>query len=148
MRLHQAIPVPDKEVSLQDILEFRVKHMPELRALRHHLEEIYQKIIRAGDGELALNTQIGKLEDAIADYIQISKESRLPFRNTDWAASLNVPGAVITGLTTLTSSLDIVSSLLAIAGASIAIGPSVSLKRHKPGPTPFQYISSYRDRIF
>ena len=145
---YQAIPVPDKELSLQDILEFRAKHTSELRALRHHLEEIYQKIITAGDGELALNTQIGKLEDAIADYIRVSKESKLPFRDTDWAASLNVPGAVAAGLVWYNQSLDVVNSLIMAAVASFAVGPSFSLKRHKAGPTPFQYISSYHDRIF
>ena len=38
--LYKAIPVPDKEVPLQDILEFREKRHAELLALRHHIEAI------------------------------------------------------------------------------------------------------------
>jgi hypothetical protein len=148
MRLHKAIPVPDKDVPLQDILEFRSKRRSELLALRHHLEIIYQRIVTAGDGELALNTEVGALEQAIADHIKASKEARFSFRGMSIDASLNVPGGLVAGLAAYSASLSIVTSLLSGVGAAIAFGPGVSLKGHKVSSTPFRYVSSYQDKLF
>ena len=148
VRLYQAIPVPDKEVPLQDILEFRARRSAELLALRHHLEAIYQRIVGAGDGALALKTEIGALEQAIADHIKASKESKMSFRNMSFDVSLNVPAGVFAGLAALTTPLDIVQSLLTGFGAAFAFGPGVSLKRRKAAPTPFRYISSYHEKVF
>ena len=148
VRLYQAIPVPDKDVPLQDILEFREKRSAELLALRYHLEVIYQRIVGAGDGALALNTEIGSLEQAIADHISASKESKLSFRNMSFDAGLNVAAGVFAGLTVYNQSLDIVNSLLVGAGAAISVTIGRSLKRHTPTSTPFQYISSYHEKVF
>ncbi|MGX9147263.1 DUF6236 family protein [Mesorhizobium sp. 128a] len=41
VKLYNAIPVPNKDASLVDILEFREKRRSELLALRHHLESVY-----------------------------------------------------------------------------------------------------------
>ncbi len=148
VRLHHAIPVPDKDVPLHDILEFRVKRRAELLALRYHIEVIYQSIIAAVDGALALNTQIGLLEQAIADHIKASKESKMLFRNMSFDASLNVAAGVVVGLTVYNQSLDIVNSLLVGAGAAIGVTIGRSLKRREEAPTPFQYISSYHEKVF
>ncbi len=148
IRLYQAIPVPDKDVPFQDILEFRSKRSAELLALRHHLEAIYQRIVAAGDGALALNTEIGALEQAIADHIKASKESKMSFRNMSFDASLNVPVGVVAGLTALTVELTLVQSLLAGVGAAFGFGPGISLKSRTTAPTPFQYISSYHEKVF
>ncbi len=146
--LYQAIPVPDKDVPFQDILEFRSKRRAELLALRHHLEAIYQGIVAAGDGALALNTKIGALEQAIADHIKASKESKMLFRNMSFDASLNVPAGVVAGLAAYSVSLNTVGALLAGLATAISFGRGVSLKGRNVAPTPFQYVSSYHDNVF
>lgn len=146
--LYQAIPVPDKAVPLQDILEFRSERRAELLALRYHLEAIYQSIVAAGDGALALNTEIGALEQAIADHIKASKESKMLFRNMSFDASLNVPAGVVAGLAAYSVSLNTVGALLAGLATAISFGPGVSLKGRNVAPTPFQYVSSYHDNVF
>lgn len=148
IRLYQAIPVPDKDVPFQDILEFRSKRSAELLALRHHLEAIYQRIVAAGDGALALNTEIGALEQAIADHVKASKESKMSFRSMGFDASLNVPAGVRAGIATFNMSLDAVEALLAGLAAAISFGPGVSLKGRNVTPTPFRYVSSYHDNVF
>jgi Family of unknown function (DUF6236) len=152
VRLHQAIPVPDKDVPLQDILDFKVKHRDELLALRYHLETIYQRIINAGDGELALQTEIGALELAIVDYLKVAKSTPLRFINTPLEANLNIPAAIRAGwagLTTYTAGFGATASLLAgVATAAIEIKASASLKNHEVSKTPFRYISSFHNRVF
>jgi hypothetical protein len=78
--LHRALPVPDKDVPLQDILEFRTKRSDELIALRRHLEEIYGRIVSAGDSDLALKTELERLQQAINDYTKVFHERRFKFR--------------------------------------------------------------------
>jgi Family of unknown function (DUF6236) len=148
VRLYEAIPVPDKEVPLQDILEFKEKRQDELLALRYHLDSIYQRIVTAGDGELALQSEIDALEKAIVDYLKVAKGTSFPFINMSFEASLNVPAAVWAGLAAFTAGFDTIPALLAGAAAGIGFGPSVSLKDHKTNQTPFRYISSFHKRVF
>jgi hypothetical protein len=148
VRLYQAIPVPNKDVPLQDILEFREKYRAELLALRHHLDAIYQRILAAGDGALALNSELSALESAIADYIKTARAVRFPFVGMSFDASLNVPAAVAAGMAAFETGLGGITSLLAGAAAGFAVGPTASLKKHKDGQIPFRYISSYNERVF
>jgi hypothetical protein len=75
VKLHQAIPVPDRETPLEDVFRFVERRKPEQIALRSHLDGIYQKIIIAGDGPLAFHTEINNLKMAIADQMAVLNES-------------------------------------------------------------------------
>jgi hypothetical protein len=147
--LYRAIPVPDKDVPLEDILEFRARRRDELITLRHHLEDIYQRVISAGDGELALNTEIERLERAIDDHIKAARGSGLKFRLVDFDANLNLTPAVTATAVAYAASQSIPLSLLTGLGAaslSLKVGPS--LKRHEATSTPFKYVSSYHRELF
>ncbi|MFK8252862.1 DUF6236 family protein [Ancylobacter terrae] len=148
VRLYGAVPVPDKDVPLQDILEFRVRRSDELLALRTHLETVYQRVISAGDGELAWNTEIEALQRAIQDHIKTSRESGFRLRLADLSASLNLYTIGSSAIAAYTAGLPMVRSLIngAVAGLSVEVG--AALKHHKPSPTPFQYITSYHDEVF
>lgn len=149
VRLHQAVPVPDKEVPLNEILEFKAKHQDELAAFRYHLDGIYQRILAAGDGELALFAEVASLERSISDYIKAAKRFSLPFVNVSFDANLNVWSGLIAGGFTYKAGFDIVSSLLAGATASaLSIGPTFSLKGRGANATPFRYVSSFHKRVF
>ncbi|HEX3672693.1 MAG TPA: DUF6236 family protein [Rhizomicrobium sp.] len=147
-RLHQAIPVPDKDVPLADVLEFRTKRRDELLALRYHLEGVYERIINAGDGDLAINRETETLETAIADHIKTSKETGFRLRLADMDAGLNLLSIAAGGFVAYKTGLPLLSGLLrgAVSGLSIDIG--AGLKRRKPVATPFQYISSYNKELF
>ncbi len=148
VRLHQAIPVPDKEVPLADILEFRTKRRDELLALREHLERAYQRVITAGDGQLAWNTEIDALQGAIVDHIKVSRESGLRLRLSGLSASLNLPRLAISAIAAQSLQLPLVASLLTAGAASISVSVGAALKRHEPSRTPFRYISSYQNELF
>jgi hypothetical protein len=148
VRLYEAIPVPDKDVPIQDILEFKAKYGSELLDLRHHLDLIFQRIIAAGDGELALKSEVDALERSIIDYLKAAKGTSIPFINTTVEANLNIPAAITAGLAACSAGLSTVTSLLAGAAAGIGFGLSASLKNHKASSTPFRYISSFHKRVF
>ncbi len=153
VQLHQAIPVPDRDVPLEDILEFREKRRAELLALRHYLEDIYERVISAGDGALALNKEIERLEGAIIDHFKASKGAGIRLRLSSLSAALNLDVGVIATVVIagLVFNLPVVDALLVAAAgqaARMSINVGAELKRHKATPTPFQYISSFHNELF
>lgn len=148
VELHHAIPVPDKDVPLQDILEFRFKHAAELQALRHHLEAIYQRVLAAGDGPLAIRTEAEALQSAIVDQIRISKESGLKFRPVSLNASLNLYKGTSVTAGAFSLGLSAATALLAGAVASISIGPGTALSWGNTTGTPFLYVAAYHNEVF
>lgn len=148
VRLHDAIPVPDKDVPLADILEFRARRSDELIALRTHLEAIYQRVIDAGDGELAWASEVEALQRAIHDHIKTSKEAGFRLRLADLGANLNLTAAAATAVASYSQGLSLIPSLVTAAVAGIGVEAGVALKRHKAGPTPFKYVTAYHDEVF
>ena len=65
--LRKCLSVPEKDVPLNDILEFKQKRESELIALRIYLDELYQSIIIARDIPRAKNAALNKLELALKD---------------------------------------------------------------------------------
>ena len=148
--LYRCIPVPDQEVPLQDILEFRTKRHDELVALRHHLESVYNRIVSSGDRELAINTELEQLQSAIADQIRVTRETGFKLRLVDFSANLNlVPSAVaVLGALSLGASLSTaVGAGFAAAAISSKLGPSLSWQK-KNTNTPIRYLSSFHKDLF
>lgn len=148
VQLHRAIPVPDKDVPLQDILEFREQRKAELHALRYHLEAVYQRVLAAGDGALSINSELEALQAAIVADIRVSKETGFKFRPASLNASLNLIKGATVAATAFALGLPTVSALLAGAGAAINIGPGTALTWGKPTGTPFSYVSAYHREVF
>lgn len=148
VKLFHAIPVPDKEVPLADILEFRTKRRAELIALRHHLEETYQRIIISGDGPLALTTELEKLQQAISDHIKVSRETGFKLRLQDLSADLNLTGFAGTALTSYHLGLPVLESLLAGAASSLSINIGRSLKGRAVSSNPYRYVTSFHQQLF
>jgi Family of unknown function (DUF6236) len=114
----------------------------------NHLETIYQRVLAAGDGALALNTEVESLQTAIADHIRVSKETGLKFRPASLNASLNLVKGATVAAGTYGLGLPVVAALMARVGAAISVGPGTALTWGKPTGTPFQYVSSYHKEVF
>lgn len=76
--LWNVLPVPKKEVPLNDILEFKSNRQPELTALRVYLDELYQQVIASSDIPRAKNTAIVKLEASLVAIDRTMGEKNLP----------------------------------------------------------------------
>jgi len=148
VKLHQAIPVPDKDVPLNEVLEFRERRRDELIGLRHHLERIYLRIVEAGDGDLALRTESEALERAIADHTKASREARFSLRLSGLSASLNLLGWTVASGALYTAGLPLVESVLGGAVPSLSVSIGAGLKGRQAIATPFKYVSSYNRELF
>jgi len=149
--IHRAIPVPDKAVHLQELLDFKAKRQSELLALRHHLEAIYQRVASASDDQLALNSAIEALDCAVTDYIKSTRGLGMTMRLASLEASINI-GALGAGVVAyakgLSASDAILMGLVAGAGSLIAIKGGFGLSRARSAETPFRYVSSYHKDLF
>lgn len=153
--LHQCIPVPDKEVPLAEILEFRVQRAAELAAVRSHLEEVFQGILAAPDRPVAEVTRIEALERAIADHIKVSLETGFALRLGDLKAGItlfDVNSAMVAGTAAFAVGLPLLESMIvgAVSGAvpKVALKTDIGLKGKKVSTTPFEYISAYHRDLF
>ncbi|MEO1405379.1 MAG: DUF6236 family protein, partial [Pseudomonadota bacterium] len=148
-KLHEAIPVPDREVALPDILDFKLKRRPELIALRCELEDVYQKIKAEPDRALAESTEFNRLERAIEDQIAASKSDGIPIRLGSMTVRLDQKDKVV-GVSTAAaaySQLGAVGAALVGAAATVSISLGVGLKGRTPS-SPFEYVSEIDNRLW
>jgi hypothetical protein len=148
VQLTNVIPVPEREVPLADILEFKSRRQPELLALRHHIEEIYQRIAASTDPALALNSGLEALETASNDYVRTMREGRLPFKFATDLASINfVPAGIALGAGYLAHS-PLATLLGNVAAAGLTVSAGIEWSRRTNSPSPFRYITSYHEEVF
>lgn len=145
-KLHQAIPVPNQDVPLADILEFKAKRRSELLALRYHMEQLYQKVVAQPDATQSLNTEMIGLGLAINDYLRASRGLGWLFRLVDLDASLNIRDAAIAAAAAYSLSQSIAAAVA--AGAACSIKPGPALKTATSIEMPFQYVTSYHKEVF
>lgn len=148
VRLYNAVPVPNKDVPLAEVLEFRTKRRAELLSFRQHMEDVYQKVLTVGDGPLAWNTEVERLQSSIEDQIQVSKEAPFRFRLSDLSAGLNLAtvGAGVIAAHALDQPL--LGGALQGLAAGITLNVGGALKKKAASPVPFKYVTSYHAELF
>lgn len=149
IRLTRAIPVPDRNVPLPEILAFKEKRRPELLDMRFHIEGLYQKIMQSADSALAIQTELGALTVAIDNQLKVSKESRLSFKLSDLNASINFVSAACGAITAHSLGAPLVASLAAGLGAAVSVtkGAALKAKTGQTTPSPYRYVSSYHNEL-
>lgn len=150
--LCNAIPVPDKDVPLNEILEFKTKRFDELVSLRIYMERLYQKIASQPDYRLAMLPEKEDFEKSLTDYIKTAKEAKLPFRLTkEFSAKITLSASDVANLIGSAAMGVGVSPLIGcIAGAAsvIKLTAGLGLKGQRKTTSPFEYVSSYHRDLF
>jgi hypothetical protein len=154
VRLYDALPIPSSKVSFEEVIDFRERRQPELLALRHHLEGLYQRILSAGDGELAIQTEREQLEMAIADYVRTINERRFEIKWANLEAQLKWEfNPSLAAVAVAAGFLLQGPALAAIAGAAAAMTPKIevstttSFEGQKPSKTPFAYLGAISKKL-
>ena len=78
LELHRAIPIPQHEVPLAEILEFKERRRDELGFLRHQIDTFMYSIEQAEDKQAAFQKQAKEIDLACADLLRVSKEWQSP----------------------------------------------------------------------
>jgi hypothetical protein len=90
LELYQAIPVPLKDVPIEDILKFKDNRRDELLRFRHAMDTFYQKVIDSKDIPRAKTSAIEEIELSLLDITKVMIESRWKIirANTDISIDL------------------------------------------------------------
>lgn len=141
VRLHRMLPVPDSDVSLVDLLDFREKHAQERFELRGHIETVYKRILEAPDRPLAEVGGANEIARASNDIVQKLKIRGIKgsVGNLDLSISFDFSAAGINYLQTQSLSAAAVAGF----GTSIAKSVTAGLKRKLVGNGPYSYVASY-----
>lgn len=147
-RLHHAIPVPAKDVPLDDVLKFKEKRRDELLALRYHLDAAYLRITTSPDRPFSLNSELAAIELALIDLSNSSKQSGI----TKWLpASIDVELQIAPGInaavTSFQTGLPLIQTMLQSAAISISAARTLR-KFRRDNPVPWRYVASYHEEIF
>jgi hypothetical protein len=151
-QLWNMLPVPQADVPLNDILEFKAKRNAQLLALRVYLDEMYQSIISSTDIPRATNTHILKLEGALKEVDRTLGESGIrkvitSLRGFIAGEFVNIAG---TGMGAAGVAPFIGMSPLAAAaigaGIAFAIKPVLSPRSQKESHS-LTYVSSVRREL-
>jgi hypothetical protein len=154
VELHRAIPVPDHDVPLNDILEFRRKRYDELQLLRNELDTFAAAVNAAEDKAAELAKHIASADVACADAIKVAKEWHCPVRLSNFKASIDlrpfssVAAAFVGWTAGAEYGLPLVTALLFGAGASLKIGGDFGVQRIRPRPGPYRYVAQFHQDVF
>ncbi len=147
--LFNMLPVPNEDVPLNDILEFKEKRCDELVALRIYLDEVYQSIIKSGDIPRAMNSEIARLEASLKALNICLSESSIRKTITslrsyvacEFGSALGA-GLGGAGVSTVVQMSPILLGT-ACAGLALGVKPMLSPKQEVK-QTPFTYLKSQR----
>ncbi|MEN4917871.1 DUF6236 family protein [Achromobacter spanius] len=144
--LLNCIPVPDSNVPLAEVLEFKSRRNDQLMEIRHEVESLY--LLTLGDSDLALRAAKERIDSACADAIKVARESRLRFRLSAVKVGFTLPvGAVIgdllaKGLLSQPITMPAVDALLVGAAGALACSWDIVPRAVQPRNEPYRYIAS------
>ena len=90
--LVNALPIPDGEVPVHEILEFKQRHKDELIELHDSIDELYFEVLNSPDEGLATKKAVFRFQSAIQNLDKASNERFRKTRKYDLSVELNVNG--------------------------------------------------------
>ncbi|ERK31956.1 DUF6236 family protein [Clostridium intestinale] len=135
VELYDSIPVPSKEVSLEDILNFKERRHDELREFRIIMDEMYLSIINSPDIDLSKNMHISKLQNKIIDLNKLMNEAKMRRFLSSVKVELDISGILNSGVNALagytlgsTIGFPTLGAVLGLAGSFVKVSHESSLK--------------------
>jgi hypothetical protein len=161
LELQHAIPVPDKDVPLNEILEFKNRRKDELQLLRTELDGFVAAINQAEDKAAELKNHVAKVDAACVDALRVSREWQFPVRLTNLKASVEfrpfvtAAGGMAAFALGTANALPMSASVLAgISGALAVSAPALKLSGDfgwrglKRRLGPYRYVYQFHNELF
>lgn len=155
VELHRAIPVPDKDVPFEDILEFREKRQREMQEVRFAVDEFAIAIQSASDPEVRFRQAIERIDHACAEVIDLARQSNIPFRLADLGGALDfnllgipaLAGAFLSGPVSLA---NVAAAAGGVASLGVLNGPRKRRERieEQLRTNPYRYVARFHQELF
>lgn len=144
IKLENALPIPDRSVSYDEVLSYKERRKSELVSLRHHLEGLVLDVAPHGFGGFAESLTFEKFSKALDDYVSTMKEENFLKRLTSLDISFNWSEAIVKGIATIPIGQifpNLGSSAFFLAAASsFSIESTLGLRKKSATPSPFDYV--------
>lgn len=147
--LFDCLPVPQADVPLNDILEFKQRRSSELLALRVHMDEMYQSIIIARDIPRAKNAALDRLELSLKNLNQTVDEFGIKKVVTSLRGTIGCAtgaGLMAKEVATLLEASYALPAFAIGAAMSFAIRPML-LPQNTGADNPLTYVKSIREDL-
>lgn len=143
IRLENALPVPDRSVSYDEVLSFKSRHSSELLALRGYLDELALEVSNGGFSSFAQSVSFEKFDRALVDYAEVARQANFLKRLFSVDISFSVSDALKSVLTGVAATSAGMTGLQSLGFAAVmGLSASVGLKRrsHSDKASPFDYV--------
>jgi hypothetical protein len=157
VELFRAVPVPDKDVPLNEILEFRLKRYDELQSLRAEIDRLIAEINSSEDPRATLEEALLRIDEECSAAIRVCSEWQFPVRLSTVKTSIDLkPFAMVRdgltaylGATALGTTTALTAALVsASAAASLKITPDFGWRGLRDRSSPYRYVSSFHKELF
>lgn len=140
LTLKNALPIFAREVPLTEVMEFKLKRLSEIRALRGYLDELIIDVSRNGSNSLEETVAFDRFDRALADHMKVMVESNRARIMMSFRQSISWE---VLGTPALEAILNHTISAAGILGPAITIGINTAKGlRRKRGTSPFEYLTS------
>ncbi|CVI58732.1 hypothetical protein AGR7A_Lc120231 [Agrobacterium deltaense NCPPB 1641] len=148
--LVNALPVPDKEVPIEEILEFRERRKDECDALLAYIDECYLSVTAAPDKPLAQHIAFEKIARGVREQLEVTIEAGFAHRLYSLTADFNLfaAGVAATGSFAFGASMSTIVGNTILAGASVSVSNILGAVNPKKSFSPFRYLTSYGNEVF
>jgi hypothetical protein len=151
IELFRAIPVPDRDVPLNEILEFKLKRRDELFHLQSQIDNFLLAIEQAEDKIGELNRSIKQVDAACADLLKVGKDWKFPIRLSNWKVSFELRPfplifAAISGWDIAGIGMPLTTAV--VGASSLKISADISLQPSNKRQNPYLYVHQFHKEVF
>lgn len=153
--LSRAIPLPDPEYPIDELLEFKHKRRDEVVALTHELDKFFSQVANAGDADFELNRLISVVDKQCADMIKASRECKRRFHLGNISFSLSLDGIEsaanrvvaweAAGITA--TGLPLVGGALGGAASLVSLSRGFGARKLEARDSPFRVVGSMHKEL-
>src|SRR6202044_3129242 len=118
LELYRAIPVPDKDMPLNEVLEFRRRRYDELQSLRLEIDKLVQEINASQDPKAELETCLLRIDEKCAAAVRVGSEWQFPVRLSNLKTSFDLKpfAAIRNGLVAFLGATPLGATSAVVAG--------------------------------
>jgi hypothetical protein len=145
LTLAQAVPIPDSEVPLEEVLNFKRRYRDEIYELKTELDAFYNNISISGDSEHFLQSYVKRIDVACSGYIKAAKGQGFPIRLSSFGLEYSLPiggavGAFLPSILDGSLRLPATSELIVGAAATLVSGVGIGLAKPNSQVSPFRVV--------
>ena len=138
VQLKNALPVPDRDVPYEDLLEFKAARKDQIQRLHVELSQVASRYVDCLDEEKALALALNDVNSAVSDLQRVYEEKWVKKVTKNLTSAFAVDGVLPAGVTYL-AGVDFDKAFIAGAGLAILKSTVTASLSNKHRENPYSY---------